>query len=251
MLDNRRKLTDYVLDVAYITLTKLNDYGRHLTLVGAYSIFRQLKAQYVGFDENNRATNDLDFDLYNLSLDETDYVFFQRALRSALGSEFSVEFYPMKVRPKSITYSFNVGYRGVSTKRLKIDFALMNGQKSFDSQPLYISLATKLCLSAQIIDRRFKDKLDVITILRYLYRDGISKQELLTIIKRTGNTLEVDERWFSSEWFDLVKASQNNFEGVSESLLMTSTFQVRNLITGLKSNKVPMQAKFYGGKWLW
>ena len=251
MLDNRRKLTDYVLDVAYITLTKLNDYGRHLTLVGAYSIFRQLRAQYVGFDENNRATNDLDFDLYNLSLDETDYVFFQRALRSALGSEFSVEFYPMKVRPKSVTYLFKVGYRGVSTKRLKIDFALMNGQKSFDSQPLYISLATKLCLSAQIIDRRFKDKLDVITILRYLYREGISKQELLTIIKRTGNTLEVDERWFSSEWFDLVKASQNNFEGVSESLLMTSTFQVRNLITGLISDKVPMQAKFYGGKWLW
>ena len=251
MLDNRRKLTNHVLDVAYLTLTKLNDYGRHLTLVGAYSIFRQLKSQYVGFDENNRATNDLDFDLYNLSLNETDYVFFQRALRSALGIEYSVEFFPMKVRPKSITYSFKVEYRGVVTKRLKIDFALMNGQKSFDSQPLYISLATKLCLSAQMIDRRFKDKLDVITILRYLYKDGISKQELLTIIKRTGNTLDVDERWFSSDWFDLVKASQNKFEGVTESQLVTSAFQVRNLVTGLLSNTIPLNAKFYGGKWLW
>ena len=108
MVSERDKLTRHVLDVAYNTLTRLNNYGHPLTLVGAYSIFRQLKSQYVGFEENSRTTDDLDFNLYNLSLNETDYILFQRALSSALGKEYNIDFYSLKIRPKSITYSFRV-----------------------------------------------------------------------------------------------------------------------------------------------
>ena len=61
MVDERTQLTRHVLDVAYNTLTRLNNYGHHLTLIGAYSIFRQLKTQYHKFDENSRTTEDLDF----------------------------------------------------------------------------------------------------------------------------------------------------------------------------------------------
>ena len=81
MISEQAKLTNYVLESAYLALTKLNDYGRHLTLIGAYSIFRQLKAQYHEFDENSRVTKDLDFELYNLSLNETDYVLFKVCTR--------------------------------------------------------------------------------------------------------------------------------------------------------------------------
>lgn len=250
MLDEKTKLNNYVLDAAYLALTKLNDYGRHLTLVGAYSIFRQLRAQYVGFDENSRVTKDLDFDLYNLSLSETDYVLFQRALRSVLGSEYSVEFFPLKQRQRSVTYTFRVKYRGIQTSRLKIDFSLVNGEKSFDCQPLYISLATKLCLSAQLVDRRLKDKVDLFTILHYLYPKGVKKGELLQIVKNTKNTLEVDPRWFTEEGVLLAKRSGKGFNSYSPSDILNLIGWMRTLLWGLNNKNLSNEAVFYGGNWL-
>ena len=251
MLDNRDKLIRHVLDVAYSTLINLNNYGHHLTLIGAYSIFRQLRSQYVGFDDNSRTTDDLDFNLYNLSFDETDYIMFQRALRSALGVEYSIYFYALKVRPKSITYSFRVSYRGIQTRKLKIDFSLVNGEKSFDCQPLYVSLATKLCLSAKLIDRRAKDKIDVVMLVRYLHPKGISKRDLLTIIRTTGNTLELDSRWFTDDCYNLLIKSFKGFRGSSDDFISATCFYIRILLTGLVRDEIPMNAIFYEGKWLW
>ena len=251
MIDDRTKLTRHVLDVAYETLIKLDNYGHHLTLIGAYSIFRQLRAQYVGFDENSRTTEDLDFNLYNLSLDETDYILFQRALRSALGVDYIIDFYSLKVRPSTITYSFRVSHRGIQTKKLKIDFALVRGEKSFDCQPLYVSLATKLCLSAKLVDRRSKDKIDLVMLMRYLHPKGISKKDLLTLIRTTGNTLKVDERWFSEEVYNLLVKSFSGFRGCSSEFISAASIYVRVLITGLVRDEIPLHAIFYEGKWLW
>lgn len=250
MIDDRTKLTRHVLDVAYETLIKLNNYGHHLTLIGAYSIFRQLRAQYVGFDENSRTTEDLDFNLYNLSLDETDYVLFQRALRSALGVEYNIAFYSLKVRPSTITYSFRVSHRGIQTKKLKIDFALVRGEKSFDCQPLYVSLATKLCLSAKLVDRRLKDKVDLFTILHYLYPKGVTKGELLQIIKNTKNTLEIDPRWFTEEGVLLAKRSGKGFNGYSLNDILNLIGWTRTLLFGLTKKDLSNDAVFYGGNWL-
>lgn len=251
MVSERDKLTRHVLDVAYNTLTRLNNYGHHLTLVGAYSIFRQLKSQYVGFEENSRTTDDLDFNLYNLSLNETDYILFQRALRSALGKEYNIDFYSLKIRPKSITYSFRVSYRGIQTRKMKIDFSMVNGEKSFDCQPLYVSLATKLCLSAKLIDRRAKDKIDVVMLMRYLHPKGISKKDLLTLIKTTDNTLELDGRWFTDDWHNLLSKSFKGFRGCSDDFISATCFYIRILLTGLVRDEIPMNAMFYEGKWLW
>lgn len=250
MLDEKTKLNNHVLDAAYLALTKLNDYGRHLTLVGAYSIFRQLRAQYVGFGENSRVTKDLDFDLYNLSLGETDYILFQRALRSVLGSEYSIEFFPLKQRQRSVTYTFRVEYRGIQTSRLKIDFSLVNGEKSFDCQPLYMSLATKLCLSAQLVDRRLKDKVDLFTILHYLYPKGVKKGELLQIIRNTKNTLEVDPRWFTEEGVLLARRSGKGFNSYSPSDVLNLIGWTRTLMFGLTRKDLSNDAVFYGGNWL-
>lgn len=250
MLDEKTKLNNHVLDAAYLALTKLNDYGRHLTLVGAYSIFRQLRAQYVGFDENSRVTKDLDFDLYNLSLSETDYVLFQRALRSVLGGEYSIEFFPLKQRQRSVTYTFRVEYRGIQTSRLKIDFSLVNGEKSFDCQPLYMSLATKLCLSAQLVDRRLKDKVDLFTILHYLYPKGVKKGELLQIIRNTKNTLEVDPRWFTEEGVLLARRSGKGFNSYSPNDILNLIGWTRTLMFGLTKKDLSNDAVFYGGNWL-
>ena len=125
MISEQAKLTNYVLESAYLALTKLNNYGHHLTLIGAYSIFRQLKAQYHEFDEDSRVTKDLDFELYNLSLNETDYILFQKSLRSVLGNDYGITFFPIKERLRSVTYTFQVDYRGIRTGRLKIDFSLV------------------------------------------------------------------------------------------------------------------------------
>lgn len=251
MVDERTQLTRHVLDVAYNTLTRLNNYGHHLTLIGAYSIFRQLKTQYHKFDENSRTTEDLDFNLYNLSFDETDYIRFQRALISALGVGYNIDFYSLKVRSSTVTYSFRVSYMGIQTPKLKIDFALVKGEKSFDCQPLYVSLATKLCLSAKLVDRRAKDKIDLVMLMRYLHPKGISKKDLLTLIKTTGNTLKLDERWFTVEGYNLVKRSFRGFRGCSEEFISASIFYVRVLVTGLVRSEVPLHATFHEGKWLW
>lgn len=251
MVNEREKLTRHVLDVAYTALTRGTPYGQYLTLVGAHSIYKQLKAQFEGFDEDSRTTEDLDFDLYNISLTGEDYALFQRALQSALGDGYVIDFYSIKTRPRSVTYSFRVSYRGIQTRKLKIDFSLTSGKKLYDCQPLPVSLANKLCLSAKLVDRRAKDKIDVVMLMKYLYFKGISKRGLLNLIQATGDTLEVDERWFTAEGYDLVKRSFKGFRGCSEEFISASIFFVRILVTGLVRSEVPLHATFHEGKWLW
>lgn len=189
--------------------------------------------------------------MYNISLTEEDYILFQRALSSALGNEYVIDFYSIKTRQNSITYSFRVSYKGIQTRKLKIDFSLTSGKKLYYCQPLPVSLAKKLCLSAKLVDRRAKDKIDVVMVMKYLYSKGISKKDLLNLIQATGNTLEVDERWFTVEGYDLVKRSFKGFRGCSEEFISASIFFVRILVTGLVKDEIPMQAMFYKGKWLW
>ena len=251
MVNEREKLTRHVLDVAYIAVSKGTPYGQYLTLVGAHSIYKQLNAQFKGFDEDSRTTEDLDFDLYNISLTEEDYILFQRALSSALGNAYVIDFYTIKTRQNSITYSFRVSYKGIQTRKLKIDFSLTSGNRLYDCQPLPISLAKKLCLSAKLVDRRAKDKIDVVMLMKYLYSKGISKKDLLNLIQATGNTLEVDERWFTAEGYDLVKRSFKGFRGCSEEFISASIFFVRILVTGLVKDEIPAHAMLYEGKWLW
>lgn len=251
MVDERTQLTRHVLDVAYTALTKGTPYGQYLTLVGAHSIYKQLNAQFEGFDEDSRTTEDLDFDLYNLSLSITDYTLFQRALRSALRDGYVIDFYTIKTRPRSITYSFRVSYKGIQTRKLKIDFSLTSGKRLYDCQPLPVSLVKKLCLSAKLVDRRAKDKIDVVILMKYLYGKGISKEELLSLISATGNSLEVNQHWFNIEGYDLVKRSFKGFRGCSEEFISASIFYVRVLVTGLVRSEVPLHATFHEGKWLW
>ncbi len=251
MVDERTQLTRHVLDVAYTALTKGTPYGQYLTLVGAHSIYKQLNAQFEGFDEDSRTTEDLDFDLYNISLTEEDYILFQRALRSALGDDYVIDFYTIKTRPRSITYSFRVSYRGIQTRKLKIDFSLTSGKRLYDCQPLSVSLVKKLCLSAKLVDRRAKDKIDVVMLMKYLHPKGISKKDLLSLISVSGDALEVDQRWFTAEGYDLVKRSFKGFRGCSEEFISASIFFIRILVTGLVKGEIPLHATFYEGKWLW
>lgn len=134
---------------------------------------------------------------------------------------------------------------------MKIDFSLVNGEKSFDCQPLYVSLATKLCLSAKLIDRRAKDKIDIVMLMRYLHPKGISKKDLLTLIKTTANTLELDGRWFTDDWHNLLSKSFKGFRGCSDDFISATCFYIRILLTGLVRSEIPVHAMFYEGKWLW
>ena len=121
----------------------------------------------------------------------------------------------------------------------------------YDCQPLPVSLAKKLCLSAKLIDRRAKDKIDVVILMKYLYSKGVSKEELLSLISASGNVLEVDKRWFTEEGYALVKRSFKGFRGCSEEFISASIFFARVLVTGLVKGEIPLHAKFYEGKWLW
>lgn len=172
MISEQAKLTNYVLESAYLALTKLNDYGHHLTLIGAYSIFRQLRSQYHEFDENSRVTKDLDFELYNSSLNETDYILFQRALRSVLGNGYGITFFPLKER--SVTYTFQVEYRGIKTGRLKIDFSLVKGE--------LLRIVTNVAKTLDVDYRWFTE--EGMSLARRSGKgfNGLSQQDLFNII---------------------------------------------------------------------
>ena len=251
MMLTKQKLNIFVLDSAYMVLMTLGDSGRYLTLVGAFSILREFKKYKVDYTKVGRATQDLDFDVYGKSITEVDYKLFQSAFSNYLGSNYNITYYPLKTRKGSTTYSFKVEYDGVVSNKLKIDFSLTKGQKYFDCQPLYLSLAKKIKLSNELVDRRPKDKLDVALILTYLYPNGVSKSELVTLLLNTNNVFKVNSQWFTEEGMALALRSVRTFKGVSRENIEFNIQSFKILLGGLYDNRVPNNAIFRKGEWYW
>lgn len=127
---------------------------------------------------------------------------------------------------------------------------LIDNEGEFEYSELEVSLAQKLVISAKSVTENPKSKLDFIILLRSLYTEGISKQDVLKLLKRTENTLKVDERWFTTDGFSLALDSCKNLTGFSKEFIASALIYTRILVTGLAREEVPMEANFYKGKWL-
>ena len=127
---------------------------------------------------------------------------------------------------------------------------LVNSDGEFEYSSLEVSLAHKLIISAKSVTEDSKGKLDFIILLRSLYSEGITKQDMLKLLDRTECILEVDERWFTSEGFSLAFKSCKDLTGFSKEFIAGALFYIRILVTGLVKEEVPLEANFYKGKWL-
>lgn len=128
---------------------------------------------------------------------------------------------------------------------------LIDNEGEFEYSELEVSLAQKLVISAKSVTGNPKSKLDFIILLRSLHAEGISKQDVLKLLKRTENTLEVDERWFTSDGFSLALDSCKDLTGFSKEFIASALIYTRILVTGLVRDEIPLHAMFYEGKWLW
>ena len=127
---------------------------------------------------------------------------------------------------------------------------LIDNEGEFEYSELEVSLAQKLIISAKSVTEDPKSKLDFIILLRTLYGEGISKQDVLKLLERTENTLEVDERWFTTDGFSLALDSCKDLTGFSKEFIASALIYTRILVTGLVKEEVPIEANFYRGKWL-
>ena len=127
---------------------------------------------------------------------------------------------------------------------------LIDNEGEFEYSELEVSLAQKLIISAKSVTGDPKSKLDFIILLRSLYAEGISKQDVLKLLERTENTLEVDERWFTTDGFSLALDSCKDLTGFSKEFIASALIYTRILVTGLVKEEVPVEANFYQGKWL-
>lgn len=125
---------------------------------------------------------------------------------------------------------------------------LIDNEGEFEYSELDVSLAQKLVISAKSVTENPKSKLDFIILLRSLYAEGISKQDVLKLLERTENTLEVDERWFTTDGFSLALESCKDLTGFSKEFIASALIYTRILVTGLAKEEVPMEANFYRGK---
>lgn len=127
---------------------------------------------------------------------------------------------------------------------------LIDNKGGFEYSELEVSLAHKLVISAKSVTEDSKSKLDLIILLRSLYAEGISKQDILKLLERTENTLEVDECWFTTDGFSLALDSCKDLTGFSKEFIASALIYTRILVTGLVKEEVPMESNFYKGKWL-
>lgn len=253
---NKKDYHDKLLYLAYQVLCEMGDLADKLTLSGAYAIYSSYFNGIYALSSSSRETSDLDIELF-AKVGDLDYTKFQqvytKVIKYTFGDASSVEFFDLKSRPNSATYSFKVTTEeyGVSS-RLKIDFAESKGVRRFDITPLELSFVKKLSLSNELVDRRPKDKIDVCSLLVYFYADGVSKAHILNLLVNYNLQFNLNNDWCSEVAITKGIQSLSRFkpspaiQGLSneECLLWVQT-----LLLGLFSPNIPEGAVYRQGVW--
>ena len=253
---NRKDYHDRLLQLAYQVLCEIGDIADKVTLGGAYAIYSSYFGGIYSLSSSSRETSDLDIDLY-MKVGDLDYTEFQqryiRKVQSTFGLSSKVDFFALKTRDTSVTYSFKVYTEEFGTSgRLKIDFKETEGERLFSIAPLELSFIRKLSVSNTYVDRRPKDKIDVCSILVYFYTNGISKGEIVDLAQRYGFTFELNPSWYSRDAIDKGLYSLRNFKpspSIPHLSNDTCLFWVQALLLGLFNPNIPSSAVFKEGVW--
>lgn len=253
---NKKNYHDKLLYLAYQVLCGMSDLEDKLTLGGAYAIYSSYFNGIYALNSSSRETSDLDIELF-AKVGDLNYTEFQqkyeRIIKYTFGGTSSVEFYDLKLRPSSATYSFKVTTEefGVSS-RLKIDFAESEGARHFDITPLELSFVKKLSLSNEFVDRRPKDKIDVCSLLVYFYADGVSKAHILDLLVNYGLQFSLNNDWCSEVAITKGIQSLNRFKpspAIQDLSNEECLLWVQALLLGLFSLNIPKEAIFRKGVW--
>lgn len=253
---NKKDYHDKLLYLAYRVLCDMGDLADKLTVGGAYAIYSRYFNGIYALSSSSRETSDLDIELF-AKVGDLNYTEFQqkyeRIIRYTFGGTASVEFFDLKLRSNSATYSFKVTTEefGVSS-RLKIDFAESEGIRHFDITPLELSFINKLRLSNALVDRRPKDKIDVCSLLVYFYTEGISKSHILDLMKTYNLQFNLNKDWYSEVAITKGIQSLNRFKpplAVQGLANEECLLWVQSLLLGLFSSNIPNSALFKKGVW--
>jgi hypothetical protein len=222
----------------------MNRYGDHLKLIGGSSIIFQLAQKY-GNTIEYRPTQDLDFDLYLADIKTKE-----QAISEIVESLKGIEGFDVQLVDKGGA-SIKIYFTNQLTKeKVHVDIEVVSGYKfnGEDIASLEESLRKKIILNLEIVDRRFKDIVDVMSTLEYDYPSGITKRKILDLLEEhidklesylTNETLEKQielARKFKPKMLNAVRAED----------YATAFYE---LIAGLNSDDVRDYDVFIRGKW--
>lgn len=253
---NKKNYHDKLLYLAYRVLCAQGELVDKLTVGGAYAIYSSYFNGIYALSSSSRETSDLDIELF-AEVGDLNYTEFQqsytRIVKATFGMDSIVEFFDLKARPKSATYSFKVTTTEFGTShRLKIDFTESEGIRHFDITPLEFSFIKKLSLSNELVDRRPKDKIDVCSILVYFYSDGVSKAHILDLTRTYNLQFELNLDWGSEIAITKGIQSLSRFKPSPAIQGLTNEgclLWVQTLLLGLFSPNIPESAIFKQGVW--
>lgn len=221
----------------------MSNYGNHLKLFGGSSIILNLAEQYGGAIEY-RPTKDLDFYLYKgMKSREEVKAELEKAMENIIGYSTSV------VDMKS--GNFKVYFEDdVTGERFHADFQLESGIKydGDDIATLDETLQKKLLLNLEKMDRRFKDIVDVMTILKYDYPEGLPKKKLLEIL---GDELNRIASFLTEENLEsqINQAKKFKPQMINTDNVVEYANSFYELLSGLTSDDIREYDVFIRGKW--
>lgn len=253
---NKKDYHDKLLYLAYQVLCDLGELADKLTLGGAYAIYSSYFNGIYALSSSSRETSDLDIELF-AKVGDLNYTEFQqvyeKVIKYTFGEDSSVEFFDLKSRSNSATYSFKVTTTEFGTSsRLKLDFSESEGIRHFDITPLELSFIKKLSLSNELVDRRPKDKIDVCSILVYFYSEGVSKAHILELALNYNLQFELNSDWCSEVAITQGIQSLSRFKPSPAIPGLTNEeclLWVQTLLLGLFSSAIPDTAVFKQGVW--
>jgi hypothetical protein len=221
----------------------MQNYGDHLKLFGGSAVIMNLASQYQNTIEY-RFTKDLDFYLYQGQKTRDDAIDeLREALRGVNG--YSVEVRDMRSGNARVIFTDTD-----TEEKIHADLQPVAGLKydGDDIASLDELLRDKLILNIRIADRRFKDIVDVMTILKYDYSHGITKDKLLKFFEDDLHRLQ---SYLTEETLESQISQATKFK--PQILNTDSVIEYANsfyeLLAGVDSEDISSQGIFINGKW--
>lgn len=215
----------------------LMDYDLKYCLKGGFDI----KINNLLMDDKNkintRPTKDIDFNWWD------DRVSDERKMIEELVNLYKENGYDASYRP--IPKGYRIEFENTK-ERMHID--VIKEQIEYEgSTTLKDVLKMKLNLKLEVTDKRFKDLVDILTIIRIKYPNGISKKELLEMI----NINDID-KFLNKESIEksLKEAKKFHPKTLNDMSMEQHLDSFISLLQGIKSSKLSEDYHFYPtGEW--
>lgn len=202
-------------------------YGKHLRLTGAFSMVFNIGIDRMRKEGVMRLTRDLDFEV-NKTLTSIDFKYLEEEMNKNL-DPLECETKREKVTKsgnKGLVYEVREKRTGKIVTRFTIDFSI-DGYDSLGKPVMALEefLGKKIALKSKIYDRRFKDLVDVIIIIKIAYPKGITKGQILKCIELGGEPLNQNNAWVRRE------VIEDNIE-------QSRKFKPKNVILGYSNEEL-------------